>query len=100
MIVRSTEEAQRLAEEHLARVAMRTSVDPAILVENTVKTDFGWVFFWTSKKYLETQKFEDALAGNAPLIVDKRDGTVHETSTAYPIDEMIERYRKANPVTL
>jgi len=67
-----------------------------ILDQHTIETDFGWVFFWNSKRYLEADEFQYALAGNAPLIVDRRDGSIHETSTAEPIEEIMERYRRAH----
>jgi len=77
---------------------MSPPIELAILDEHTIETEFGWIFFWNSKRYQETDEFQYALAGNAPLIVDRRDGAVHETSTAEPIEEIIERYRKGNAV--
>jgi hypothetical protein len=68
----------------------------AILDEHTMETEFGWLFFWTSKKYQETGEFQYALAGNAPLIVDRRNGSVHATSTARPVEEIVEDYRKSH----
>jgi hypothetical protein len=88
------QEARGLAERFLASLPMEL----VILDEHTMETEFGWVFFWTSKKYRETGNFEYAVAGNTPLIVDRREGSVHETSTAEPIEEIIERYRKDHVV--
>jgi hypothetical protein len=94
MALKSLQEAQRVAERHLAEIALSSSDELALLDEETMETEFGWVFFWNSKRYRETGEFEDALAGNAPFIVDRRDESVHDTSTAEPIEEIIERYRK------
>lgn len=94
MIPKNREEAQSLAEQHLAKMQISPPTELVILNEHTIETDFGWVFFWNSKKYLETDEFRYALAGNAPLIVDRRDGSIHETSTAEPIDDIIEHYRR------
>jgi hypothetical protein len=94
MILKNKQEAQSLAEQHLSKMRISPPTELAILGENTIETDFGWVFFWNSKKYVETNEVRYALAGNAPLIVDRRDGSIHETSTAEPIEEMIERYRR------
>jgi hypothetical protein len=38
---------------------------------------------------IETDESDYALAGNASLIVDRRDGSIHETSTAEPIEPLI-----------
>lgn len=96
MVLKSAEEARSLAERHLAELPMSPPTELVILDEHTMEIDFGWVFFWNSKKYQETGEFHYALAGNAPLIVDRLDGSVHETSTAYPIEEIIENYRKSH----
>ena len=96
MIPKNKQEAQSLAEQHLSKMRISPPTELAILGEHTMETDFGWVFFWNSKKYVETDEFRYALAGNAPLIVDRRDGSIHETSTAEPIEEIIERYRRTH----
>jgi hypothetical protein len=98
MVVQNMQEARGLAKRHLAELPMSPPTELAILDEHTMETEFGWVFFWNSKQYQETGEFQYALAGNAPLIVDRRDGSVHETSTAEPIEEVIERYRKSSAV--
>jgi hypothetical protein len=89
MSVATIVEARAWAEERLARTYSKA----VILDESTVETDFGWVFFWNSKRYLESGDYRDALAGNAPLIVDRADGSVHDTCTFLPIEEIINRYR-------
>jgi hypothetical protein len=35
------------------------------------------------------------IAGNAPFIVGKRDGSIHETGTAEPVEFYLERYERA-----
>jgi hypothetical protein len=72
-------------------------MEVVILDEDTIETEFGWVFFWNSKLYQETGEFKHALAGNAPIIVDRQDGSLHETSTAYAIEEIIESYGRSHP---
>jgi len=97
MIPKNKQEARTLAQQHLSKMQVSPPVELAILDEHTIETDFGWIFFWNSKSYLQTDEFQYALAGNAPLIVDRRDGSIHETSTAQSIEEIIERYRRTHP---
>ena len=92
MAVSSKAEAQQIA-EHYIRNKIFSEVDTSIVDEHTIETDFGWVFFWNSTEYLATGDIRNALAGNVPLIVDRQSGSVYETSTAEPIDSIIERYR-------
>ena len=66
----------------------------AIADEHTITEDFGWVFFYQSAEFLETGDFSKRLAGNAPIIVSKVDGKLHETGTAKPIEFYIENFRR------
>jgi hypothetical protein len=59
-----------------------------IVDELTQEHDFGWVFFYDSKEYIESGDFLYALAGNAPLVV-LRDGSVRTTGTSRPLAEYL-----------
>lgn len=65
-----------------------------LVEEATIEGDFGWVFFWTSRAYLETEDDRYALIGNAPILISRRDGSLHETGTAYPIEVFIENFNR------
>jgi hypothetical protein len=93
MIVTTIGEAKNLAEGHLAKVAGASPDAVVIINDSTIETDFGWIFFWNSRRYVESGDFRDALAGNVPLIVDRANGSVHETCTFLPIEEIIDRYQ-------
>jgi Immunity protein 35 len=69
-----------------------------LLDESTIERPWGWVFFHTSRKWAETQDIRYALAGNAPLMVERTTGRLLQTGTAMPIEHYIERYeRTGNP---
>jgi len=86
--------ARKLVSDGLRMTNERDGLDLVIVDHQTIEDDFGWVFFYSSKKYLETGDFHDAVARNAPIIVDRRDGSIHSTGTAEPIEIYIERYKK------
>jgi immunity protein 35 of polymorphic toxin system len=86
--------ATAIARDFLSRLQVRANIDLALQPDSTIERDFGWVFFYNSTKYLETKNFRDAVAGNAPLIVDRDDGSVHLTGTADPVETYIERYER------
>ena len=71
------------------------TVKLVILDEHTIEDDFGWVFFYQSKAYLDTGDFSHALAGNAPLLVSRLDGSLYETGTARPIEFYIENFKRS-----
>ncbi len=74
---------------------MTTADNPFAIVDaHTIEKPFGWVFFYNSKKFLETGQFSDSLAGNGPIIVNKNDATIELCGTAQPVSELIERYER------
>jgi len=65
-----------------------------VLVESHEhEVDVGWVFSYQSARYIETGSVSDALAGNGPLLVDRRDGSVHHCWSGESWEDAVERYR-------
>jgi hypothetical protein len=91
----SAREARKIAAETIGE-GRETSggFTPTIPDGETLERDFGWVFFYESQEYLDTGEFGRTLAGNSPIIVDRRDGSVHKTGTARSIDYYLEEYVK------
>jgi hypothetical protein len=89
------ETAKRLALERIAQSWSIADAHPVIMDDATIDRDFGWVFFYDSSRHIETGNFSDALAGNAPIIVNKHDGSLHITGTHKSILEFIEAYERA-----
>jgi len=80
--------------EHPAGIAKGRRVESVLLENETIEAEFGWIFFYTSKLYDDPGDPRHAVAGNAPLIVDRDDGSLHVTGTAQPIEHYIEEYRR------
>ena len=68
--------------------------EPVILDQDTIERPFGWVFFYDSRRHQETDEFEYTLAGNAPLIVNRHDGSLYSTGTALPVEHYIRAYEE------
>ena len=70
-----------------------------LLEDETIERDFGWVFFYGAD--LPSNPNEPPpLLGNAPIIVSRKDGSVHVTGTAHPVEYYIssfERYGTPHP---
>ena len=62
--------------------------------EGVIKTNFGWVFPYDSKKFLELGELIYALVGNAPIIFDNRDQSIHITGTAHGVDYYINQHQE------
>ena len=80
------DEAQRIALDFVKNKELAAGYELALVDASTLERDFGWVFFYDSKRHIETGDFRDAIAGNAPIVVTKMDGCIHETGTAHPLD--------------
>lgn len=67
-------------------------IDCAILENETIEKDWGWIFFYQSKVYIESGDFRDMLGGNAPIFIDKKTGKLSYAGTAFGIDHYIKEY--------
>ena len=87
--------ARALAEDELRTMNQAIPDDEIVIQDDhTIERDFGWVFFYNLKRFVETGDHTYALIGNAPIIVDRMDGSLHPTGTGRPIEEYIFEYEK------
>lgn len=68
---------------------------PAVQWDATTQFNFGWVFYWNSRRFLETGDGRHALHGNTPFLVDRRDGSVHPIGTGAPLQASIRAFADA-----
>jgi hypothetical protein len=72
---------------------MSPAADPFVPVEaSTIERSFGWVFFYNSRKFLETGVTRYRLAGNGPIIVNKVSGEIVFCGSNKPPEELINDY--------
>jgi hypothetical protein len=83
-------EAEQIARKYVKTLGQ--TMELVLLVDQTIERSFGWIFFYDSKRYIETGDIRHALAGNAPVIVTKADGQIHETGTAYPLEHYLKAF--------
>jgi hypothetical protein len=65
-----------------------------ILEGQTIEKPWGWVFFYTSRKWHETGDIRYALAGNAPIIVERLTERLLATGTARATEHYMENYER------
>jgi hypothetical protein len=80
------DEARRAAQRRLG--ASRTEL---VIIGEQEFAD-GWVFFYDSVEHQRTGRIEDALGGNAPILIDRETGQFHRTGTARPVEDYIEEH--------
>jgi len=62
----------------------------------TIEKPYCWIFTYTSKLWQETGDYKHALAGNAPIIIDKRTGNRTSYSTKYDMETIVNKYEEEN----
>ena len=86
------DEARLKVESELRRYGQRSGPEELVILdEHTIERPWGWVFFYTSRGWRDGD-FQYAVGGNAPIIVNRFDGTTRSTGTAQPIDHYISEY--------
>ena len=65
-----------------------------LLISEVVEKDFGWIFLFDTREYVETGNARSRLAGNAPLIFDKLDGVIYISGTSDTLESYVEQYRR------
>jgi hypothetical protein len=68
--------------------------DFVILEDRTVERPFGWVFFYTTRRYVQTGDRQYIVPGTAPLVVHRADGSIEHLATSVPPARAIEIYEK------
>lgn len=65
-----------------------------MVLNRTIEFEYGWVFFYQTKEYMGTGDIMEMLGGNAPIIINKYDGSLSVTGTAHPIEKYLSDYTK------
>jgi hypothetical protein len=68
-----------------------------VLLNVTITKPYGWIFFYQSKKFLETKDMRYMLLGNAPFLIDNINGELKVFGTAYSIEQYLKKYEKKLP---
>ena len=86
-------EAQSLVMAELEKTKDKYEpIDYAILLDETIEKEWGWVFFYQSKAFVESGDFSEMLSGNTPIIVNRHSGELFYTGSAFEIGHYIEEY--------
>ena len=69
-------------------------VDPQVKLQivKTEEYEFGWVFYYDNAEFLRSGDFSHALAGNAPIIINRVSGDLVETGSARDSSFYIDNY--------
>lgn len=88
------ETAISIAQQKIDSIGKRSNLSLGLLLQETIEFEFGWMFFYQSSKFIETKDLNFLVGGNAPIIVDKFNSSVHITGTRMDEDFYIKLYIK------
>jgi len=93
-------DARKIALEFLRGRQGSTGMEVVIVDEYTIEKDYGFVFCYNTKKFIESgmKDIRYALGGNAPLLIERATGNVIVTGTARSIEFYLENYEKTGQV--
>lgn len=84
--------AVALVLDYIKNIETEVGCNLVLLDNKTIERSFGWVFFYDSKQHIETGEIRHMLAGNAPLVVTRHDGKLHETGTTFPLSHYLNKF--------
>jgi hypothetical protein len=73
---------------------LKPSADFVIVEGETLERDFGWVFLYSTRRYLETKDPGELVPGAGPLVVLRKDGSTRFLSTSVPPKVAVEVFEK------
>jgi hypothetical protein len=88
------EEAKQIAQHWLNEMNTNSARSDWMFFGEPTEHSFGWIFGWSTRAHVETGNWMYAAPGNSPIIVDRCDGSIHSTGTAYPTSYYVEEYER------
>ena len=93
------QQAKTIAEDKLKSMPIIGDTGRLTIVDSaTIEKTYAWIFFYNSKRYIETDDMMYALGGNAPLFISRFNGHVSTFSTGLSVDDMIDKYEEREKV--
>jgi immunity protein 35 of polymorphic toxin system len=91
---------KRTAEEIvLRRLNENPTAESPIVITKVIDQEYGWVFLYAAKKYLETNDLRYLLAGGGPAVVEKEDGAIYFLGTHKRPELLIQEYDERRKAT-
>ena len=85
-------QAQEIAQNELDKLNPNQDL---VILDKFVEFDKGWIFFYETRKYVETGDDHFSLFGNGPIAVGAENGKVLHFGTGYDIDYYIQQSKQS-----
>jgi hypothetical protein len=91
--------ARELVVLHIERIGKQITGGLVVLDEHTVTKPYGWVFFYTSRRWHETRDIKYGIAGNGPVVVLAETGELVPLGTHLEPEELVEEFERKRGLT-
>jgi len=68
-----------------------------VLHDSAIDKPYGWVFFYQSKRYVESGDLTHSLFGNSPIVINRFTNELRVTGTARPLEHYLDTYERSLP---
>ncbi|HET7460243.1 MAG TPA: YrhB domain-containing protein [Longimicrobium sp.] len=68
-----------------------------VLADRIIEKPYGWIVFYTSRRWHETDDPRHAIAGNAPFLVLRDTGEMLPIPLGRPVDDSIREFEERGP---
>jgi hypothetical protein len=92
----SEAEAVEIATRFISSKATAVDGGVALASAQTIRKPYGWVFFYNSRRFLETGDPLAGLGGNGPIIVEREGGRLHILPSASEPSAAITEFEVAH----
>ena len=85
-------EIENIAKAYIAKKAENSKKDLILSPEPILKKQYGNVFYYNSRKFIEERDIDYALLGNGPFLVEKNTGKIFQFGTAESEEYYLNEY--------
>lgn len=85
------DEARAVVAGQLHRRGVGGADGIAIIDSQTIEKPYGWIFFYNSRRYVESGELAYALVGHGPVVVVAHSGEIVELGSALPSEVAIRQ---------
>jgi len=88
------DKARQIVLRKIYEFEKESGIKLALMENETIEFESGWLFFYQSEKFIKTQNEDYLIGGNAPIIVDRYNSSLHVTGTSKSDEFYINMYEK------
>jgi len=94
----SKSDARTIAETEIASYPQPAN-DRLILADReTIERDWGWVFYYTSERWLKYGDLSSAMGGNPPIFIVRQSGTILHPGSEHDLDHYIGQFKATGEI--